>query len=111
MAWKWLSSITRALSRPSAIERAFLTQQRLLEQIVSKQQATIEAQQQTIDRVVALHYDRPIGIVADPKPNEPIPAFAMSDQSDVRPGGGAPDSVAECLSRLHVESDREFLGG
>jgi hypothetical protein len=116
---RWFSTRTRQASaaeqaattaQVSTLERLVLTQQSLLEEIVRRQQATIEAQQQTIDRVVGLHYDRPMERLT-PRPSDwQMPAFGMSDQADSRPSDETVDPVAQALGRINVESDAEFLG-
>lgn len=110
---RWLTTRTpqSITGNESPLERAFLAQQRMIEEILRKQQATIDAQQQTIDRVVALHYDRPIARPAAPASAPQMPDFMMSDQGDVRPlDAGPADEIGAALNRIGAESDSEFLG-
>lgn len=103
--WAWIKRLLNTNPpSPSTLEQAFLTQQKLLEQIVKKQQATIDTLVATNDKVITAHYDRPVERVVHPVAADSMPQWALNDQTDVRP-----DPIAAGLQNLHVESDEEFV--
>jgi hypothetical protein len=102
--WVWLKGWRSTRTQPSTIEQAFLSQQKLLESITKKQQATIDALIASQDRVLAATYERPVERTVQTVPDNQMDMFALHDQLDVRP-----DPIARGIENLHAESDQAFL--
>lgn len=84
--------------RRDAVETAFIAQSKAIVEIVKQQQATL-------DRIVTAQYDRPIERIVHPLSDNSMPAWALNDQTDVRP-----DPIAAGIANLHEDSDEAFLG-
>lgn len=101
---RWLGTRRQSTLGKTGLEAAFLAQQKLIEAVVAGQRELIAQQQATLDRIVTARYDRPLERVVQPVASEPMPAWAMSDQGDVRP-----DEIGAGIAALHVDSDADFL--
>jgi hypothetical protein len=115
--WDWIKRwFIMGTRQPSTLEQMVLRQQALQEEVVRRQLTAIEQLQHTLDRVVGLHYDRPMERHVPPPSAPQMPEFALSDQGDVRPRGedvrpaDVVDEVGRALARIDADSDAEFLG-
>jgi hypothetical protein len=74
----------------------------MLEQIVKKQQVTIDALVATNDRVITTQYDRPMERIVQDVPNKRMPDFMVHDQD-------APsDPISKGPGALHAGHSAEM---
>ncbi|HEY2859016.1 MAG TPA: hypothetical protein VGJ21_11410 [Terracidiphilus sp.] len=96
--WEWIRRFSS--TQTSQGDPALLT----LCELAKGQQKLIAQQQETLDRIVAARYDRPLERVTNPPAAEQMPSWGMNDQGDVRP-----DATAAALGNLGEESDAAWI--
>jgi hypothetical protein len=103
--WAWMKRFAGTRQRP-ALEEALLAQQKLIERMAEGQREIISQQQATLDRIVTARFERPLERTVHDLPDNALPEWGMTDQSEVRPPASG---IGRGIEALHVDRDADFL--